>query len=46
MGIIENERCDELAKIAAENPTEIDHIYESSDPSLFDWMINETTVPT
>jgi len=36
VGIKENERCDELAKMAAENPTEIDHVYESSDPSLFD----------
>jgi ribonuclease HI len=36
VGIIENERCDELAKLAAENPTEIDHIYESSEPALFD----------
>ena len=36
VGIIENERCDELAKLAAENPTEIDKVYESSDPSLFE----------
>jgi ribonuclease HI len=36
VGIRENERCDELAKIAAENPSDIDQVYESSDPSLFD----------
>jgi ribonuclease HI len=36
VGIIENERCDVLAKTAAENPTEIDLVYESADPSLFE----------
>ena len=36
VGIIENERCDVLAKTAAENPTEIDLVYESTDPSLFE----------
>jgi len=35
-GIPENERCDQLAKLAAENPTEIDTVYENSDPSLFE----------
>jgi ribonuclease HI len=35
-GNIENERCDTLAKMAAENPTEIDQVYENSDPTLFD----------
>jgi ribonuclease HI len=36
VGITENERCDELAKIAAENPGAVDQVYESCDPSLFD----------
>jgi ribonuclease HI len=36
VGITENERCDELAKMGAENPTAVDIVYESSDPSLFE----------
>ena len=36
VGITENERCDVLAKFAAENPSEIDHGYENSDSSMFD----------